>query len=483
MSVNVTVVTSSSSSVIVPFTSAANAAAAQAALDQNGGLNQLGAANFIDYFSPPDVSGPVALPVPSGLFGGVTVTVPALLNLGIMDPSYMMLINNGGTAGLIAAIGGASTTVVSAAGSNLIYDNQSPRGRAFIGGGENALSNAFSTSRLDATVDSDSTAALGHSTFLILDDHVGGTMNVSVGGSALVSLIGGGADSVIAQSGTVAVLSGPAASLSGTATVGTSGAGASAWVSAEGGKVFITPGAGDAFVFQGSTITEHSATLFGGTKLIGGSLRTAAAFTGQATVLSMNGYLESGSKGGSILQSGTTAGAATLVAGGSGDTLLIRAVGDSANLGDGTGVQANASTITSGGGDIFTMGAGSGTAVGALDGHNTFNFSNAGHYSVIGGHDTTPGANFLKGSTYVDNSTSTGGTGSITILDFLPQQVPSASTPTFDQVDLKNKTVLSLTNTVAGGGLFNNTAVLSDGTTINFNNASGIVHQVGTFLQ
>ena len=54
---------------------------------------------------------------------------------------------------------------------------------------------------------------------------------------------------------------------------------------------------------------ELSATLFGGTRVIGGQTLTAVAFTGRATVLEGKGYFEGGAAGGNVLSTGTSTGA------------------------------------------------------------------------------------------------------------------------------------------------------------------------------
>ncbi|WP_374297222.1 hypothetical protein [Sphingomonas sp.] len=473
MTFNVTVQTSASTSVLVPFTSAANAAIAQSALDASA--NVAASAGFLKYFSPPNVGGSVTLPtVP--FFGGVVDTVPAALNFGIMDPKYTTLVNAG--SGLVAAIGGVNTTLVSAASASTIFVNQSTAGQAYIGGGNNVLSNAFSISHLTAAVDGAPGGALGGST-LILDDRAGGGMDVSVGAGLLVALESGGSDSIMAQGGTVAILAHQGSTgLAGITTI-TAAASTDLWVGAQGAPVFINPGAGNAFIFQGTSGTENSATLFGGTKTIGGSAHTAAAYTGRTTVLGMNGYLESGSAGGSIMTTGTTAGAATLVAGGAGDILFVNGANDVADLGNSANVVMSASNVTTGGGVTAIFGSGSGQVFGAADGQNTFNFTGAGNYTVAGFHQS---GTFL-GSVYKDLATGPGGAGNITIVDFLPQQ--SAGGAIFDKFDLGSKTVTNLSTIevgAAGSGIFNNVAVLSDGTTINFNNTFGTVHVQGTLI-
>jgi hypothetical protein len=300
-------------------------------------------------------------------------------------------------------------------------------------------------------------------------------MNVQAGPGLLIALQSGGADSIVANGGTVVVLAGhvPTATSTQTATISAT-AGTDLWVGAQGAPVFVNPGAGNAFIFQGGT-GESSATLFGGTRVINGTTVTAAPYTGKATVLGMNGYLESGSAGGSIMTTGLTAGAATLVAGGAGDILFINVSGDTANLGNGTGVIASAGAVGTvagvGAGDTFIFGSGSGQAFGALDGHNTFIFNGSGAYTVTGFHDLDAG---VTGSLYQYHNT-TGGAGHITITDFL-------AGANVDQFDLGSASVASINYTDVGGGAFTSSATLSDGTVVDFTNPGAKVVQSGTFL-
>ena len=488
MTTNVTVVTSATSQVLVPFTSAGNAAVVQAVLD--AGANFAAAGGFMKYFSPANQAQASSLPNPLFL-GGVVDTVPAALNFGILNSKYTSFVNAG--TGLAVAIGGINTTLVSGQNASTIYINQSSAGEAYIGGGNNVLGNAFSLSSLTAFVDGAPVTStvpgaqpgLGSST-LILDDTAGGTMKVQVGAGMLVALQGGGADSILAQSGTVVVLANKLAGAgSGVATIAAAGAGTDLWVGAQGGSVFVNPGAGNVFLFQaGAPGQENSATLFGGTKTIGGSSHSADTFSGRATVLGMNGYIEAGQAGGSILQSGFTPGAATMVAGGAGDIIFLQAAGNTARTGNALNVVVTAGQVTSGGGDRFIIGAGSGSVLGGQAGQNTFVFNGQGDYTIAGFHNTTVPATvagFLQGSNYFYQPVAFDGAGTITIADFLPQQ--SAGGLIFDTFDLGAASIVGgvISSTLVGGG-FNNVVNLSDGTTINFLHTNVAVTQSGTTI-
>jgi hypothetical protein len=479
MTAQVTVMTGPGSVVLVPFSSATNAALAQTALD--AAANAAASGGFLAYFSPDNVSGPVALP-PVPFFGGVVDTVPAALNFGILDPKYTSLVNAG--SGLVAAIGGPDTTLVSGANASTIYINQSTRGEAYIGGGNVVLSNAFSTSHLDAFIDQAPGGALGGST-LILDNSAGGGINATVGGGVLVQLEGEGTDSVLAQGGTVAIL-GPHNSgiggFVGASTIAAT-AGTDLWIGAPentiGNALFITPGAGNAFVFPGVT-GDTAVTLFGGTHVINGQTIAADAYTGRTTVLGVNGYLQAGSAGGSIMQSGTLAGVTTLVAGGAGDILLLQATHNTVVLGDAENVIASGGVVSAdSGGDTFYFGSGSGTVSGSGAGENTFVFQGAGRYTVAGFHASVDLS--LKGSIYMDDA-GAGGAGDITILDFLPAMAVGSSTvqTVFDRFELhEGVSVSSMTTADLGNGFFDSVATLSDGTTVTFKNTLGVPHYDG----
>lgn len=486
MSTFVTVNTSASTSVLIPFTSSGVAALAQTAI---GGVNTLANINAAAYFTPgATVSGGVTAPssIGSALILGVAQTNNNAINYGVLNSKYQVMINGAvanataaGGAGTAVLVGGAQTDIYSGANAITVAINQNPNANAFLGGGRSVLANAFSFASLNVQMDAAPGTVLGGST-LIIDDNIGGGATVNAWGNDLVAMNTGGADVFIGNAGTNVVL--PAAGTGtahGTATITSTGAGNTLWVGNQGAPIFVIPNGGDAFLFNGTGGgSEQSATLFGGTKVINGQTIVAGANTGRVTVAGMNGYLEAGSAGGSVLQSGTTAGAATLVAGGQGDVLLGQAASDVLDLGNAS--LATAASFATGGAVTFKFGAGSGRALGlgSVAG-NQFLFAGAGSYTIAGGHNAS-----LVGSLYRDVATA-GGAGNITIQDFVAQPasfntVPGA--PTFDRFDLNGKTVSSLTSTVTGGGT-QATATLSDGTVINFQNLGNMVHQVGTFLQ
>ncbi|MCX7383234.1 MAG: hypothetical protein NT133_17885 [Alphaproteobacteria bacterium] len=478
MTTFVTVNTSASTSVLVPFTSAANAALAQAALDDGPNSVASVGGGIFKYFSP-TVGGIVAAPTVNFL-GGVAQTTSQTVIYNILPGNYQDLVNAG--SGTAIAIGGAQASVWSGQNATTVWLNTNPNGKAFLGGGNDVIQNAFSFANIMIEMDGAPGGALGGST-LILDDQIGGGATVNAHGGDLIVVNTGGRDSIIANDGTVVVETFPGTgSVHGIATV-SAVAGADVWVGVGDGPTYITPGAGNAFVFAANASGESTATLFGGTHVFAGQTVTAAAYTGRTTVLGMNGYLQAGSAGGSIISGGTTNSAATLVAGGAGDVLFVNALGDVASLGNALNVIAATNVDLTGKiGGTFIMGSGTGQALGAQQGHNTFIFQGAGTYTVAGFHDS---AN-LTGSIYKDAATGAGGAGNITIADFFPQQIQTVTvagggtatigTAIFDQFDTGGKAISSLNSTAIGGGFFNNVAVLSDGTTINFNTTIGQVH-------
>ena len=508
----VTVTTGATSSVVVPFTSAANAAIAQAALDATDNKFIALAPELVSYHTPAaTVSGSVTVPA-TMFFGAVAKTSSTTTDFGAWGALYNTMVTGardnasvtGQGAGKTVLVGSASTSVWSGAGETMVYLNTNAHGAVFLGGNSttgDAVTNADASDRVNIWTGSDSAQAL-----LTVVDTVGGGATVHTAGNALMRFYQGGADRLIADGGNAAVeISTLAGGAAGALTIGAASAGTNLTVhlgtgpvgtapgaALDSGVVFITPGAGNVTVSPTFTGHELAATLFGGTRVIGGQTLTAAAFTGRAAVLEGKGYFEGGSAGGNVLSTGTSTAAATMVAGGANDVIYLHGIGDTAILGNGANVQASANfthgSDTLGSATVrgahFVMGSGSGSALGSGYGYEDFVFTGSGSYTVVGGHDTTvaptnPG--FLHGSVYHEASTAGGGT--ITLLDFSPTL---GSNGIHDVFDLGVASVVSLTATVTGsaGGtnLYDNTAVLSDGTTIKFLNTLGQVHQSGTTL-
>ncbi len=513
MTTYVTVNTSATSSVLVPFTSAANAVIAQAALDATDNKFIKLAPELVTYFTPSATlvgssSGPASVTVPATTyFGAVANTSNANLNFGAFDPLYHNMVNGAVDsvgaaqgAGTAYLVGSYTTSVWSGANAQMVYLNAGTNAKVFLGGNStngDAISNFDAASKVNVWTGNDQPSVYAIAT---MNDTVGGGATVHTAGNAIVRFLSGGSDMVIADGGNAVVeADSTAGGAAGILTVRAASAGTNLTVQLGGAPVFITPGPGNVVVTQLDPNNEQTATLFGGTRTIGGHTVTAAAFTGSAQVLSGRGYFEGGSAGHNVLQTSKTAGTATMVAGGSNDTILIQAAGDYAYLGNGTNVIAAVTSIVSGTqsvggvayhGDHFILGNGTGSAFGAAGGYNDFVIAGSGNYTLIGSHDTTTpnsAVGALHGSVYHEASTAGGGT--ITILDFLPQQITGGvAGALFDQFDLGSASLVgSITSTVvsvlgAGLTLYDDTAHLSDGTTIIFKNTLNTVHQVGTSI-
>lgn len=388
-------------------------------------------------------------------------------------------------------------------------------------------------------VDGGADPAAPGSTAATIDDSAGGAATVLAGGGSLVRLLQGGADVVVGQPGTSAVFLGYGGdTLPGAATIAAT-SGATVWFVNQGGNAVLAPGAGDLVAFPGAsgratlaggamtidgraidapTFTGSAtiaglgdgmviapgggevvvvgsntgrATLVGGAATVGGTVFDAPAFTGRTIVVGADGYIQGGQAGGNLLQSGTVPGAATLVAGGAGDTLLLQGQADTAILGDMTGVLASAALVAVDQAGLrwtqgvhFLAGAGSGTIVGALQTADTFIFAGAGNYTVIGNH-AIPNNEF--GPLPVKYYTASAG-AHVTILDFivaLSAGIHTRDGPfvNSDMFDLGANALVSLV-TVPGGlsGTVTTTAGLSDGTSITFRDAQAAVHQSGNAL-
>ncbi len=480
MTTLVTVWTSATTSLLVPFTTQSNADAAQAAMDSGpNSFAPLGGV-FMQYFEPaPTVSGLIGR-LRAPFLGGIVQTGTQTINYGVVPDNYLAVVNAG--SGELVAIGGAQSSLWSAQNATTLFINRNTQGEAFLGGGHSVISNFAADDAINIAMDSDAGSVLGAST-LILDDHVGGGSTVTANAGDLVLVEAGGQDKVIGNPGTVVVFTIPSQYyfLSTTAnapTIAAAGAGSTLWVGPQGQGAFITPGAGDVYVFEANGFgSEDSVTLFGGTQVIGGQTLTAPAMTGRVTVTGVDGWLQAGSAGMSIIQTGTVSGAATVFAGGADDTIILEALDNVANLGDAPGVLAVVDQTVQSvlAGDTFYFGNGSGAAYGAQDGHNSFVFTGSGTYTVAGFHDPSF-LGFLQGSVYRDAVTTPG--GHVTIADFLPAQNGFV----FDQFDLGTASVTTLTSTPLGSGNFDTTVQLSDGLTITFANTFGTIHQSGTVL-
>jgi hypothetical protein len=518
MTTFVTVQTSSNTQVFVPFTSAQNAAAAQASLDAF--LNPGAAANFVKVFQPgATVHGNVTLPTSGILSGEVAQSTNQQVIYNLMPGVYSELINGAtpatstpGGSGTAIAIGSGQTNLIAGTDATTVYINQNPNGVAYLGGGTAVIENAYFGVTETVNMDGGASSVFGSGiSVLLAEDTVGGTITANVGGNTLVDAIVGGNSAtgqlgtvnVVANGGTVAILAQSGGNMGAVGTVSVTSAdtipGDSAiWVGALGAPVFVTALGANAYIFN-TTTSENTATLFGG--------------TGRDTVQTMDGNFTSGTFGGSILQTNTVAGAATMTAGGAGDFVLLNGANDIGNLGSGTGVLgvayaagdtmtaagANDTLVASGANDVLNIsgsnfevvgstsinsqglsiniGGGSGV-VNTFLGGDTVNFTAGSSATINGGHNSSAGS---LGMSYVDQATGSGGAGNITIEGFFPN---GGGTTVFDQFNMNGASLVSLTTTqgASGSGFFNDTATLSDGTQVTFLNTLGTLTHTGNLL-
>jgi hypothetical protein len=451
----VSVATSANGSVWIPFTSPENAAAAQLGMAQ---VNTVVDSGFLQQVNWAGGSGTLPAPQSPAFLGGAVVTVAASSNLGLMPASYYSLAN--ASTAIVAAIGGANTTVVSGNESTLLYQNISSAGEIYLGGGLNYITEAFDTSAALITVDGGPNHLLGSGGAII--DASRGSSTIQLFPNAIVNVIGGGTVQVQGMPGTEVV------GVSGSSTVPVSiagGGGVDLIYTPDGGDAQINPGAGNLIVVAGSGGAE---TVWGGAATIGGAAVTAPSFTGASTVFAGIGYFVGGTAGGNSLQTSTLPGVATLVGAGAGDVLQANAAGDLLIAGSGSETLFG-STLVTGGGDTFITGDGATTVIGGPGGNNTIEFG--GGTSDVYGQHNIGGAGSITGNRYL---TDTPG-GSQTIGDFLPGY------DVFDVADSAgHPSVQSLSYYASAGaspfGQVGSQLMLSDGTLVNFLNAQVSQH-------
>ena len=446
----VNIVTSPTTALFVPFTSPANAAVAQQAVTR---INTAVIAGVMEQVDWAGGSGVLPDPTDPAVIGGGVVTVGGGSNLGLLPSSYYALVN--ASPGIVAAIGGPNTSVVSGSLGTLIYQNISSSAEIYLGGGNNLIKEAFPTSAAMINVDAGSSNALG-SGHTIIDASLGSS-TINVFANALVDVIAGGNALVIAQPGNVVVgVTGP--STNPVTVMG--GANTSMIYIPDGGSSFINPGAGNVVVIAG---TGGSETVFGGSMMIGDVPMTGDPFTGSATVFAGTGYFQGGSAGNNIMETSTLPGVATLVGGGDGDLLNARAPDDLLVAGPGSALLF--ATQTTSEGDTFITGSGATTVIGAAGGNNTIEFG-SGTSTVYGQHNAG-GAGSITGNRYVIEANG----GTHTIADFLLGIDVLDLASSVGQPSPVDVSYFS-TADKSPFGQIGTQAVLSDGTTIIFLNSA-----------
>ncbi len=450
MATNVTVLGAGTSTVTIPYTSAALAAQAQAALNT---ISALTGAGFLQQQDWPGGSGSAAT---AGLFGGEVVTIAASNNLGILPANYQSLIVT--SPSVTAAIGGSGTAVV-ATGPNsvFVYQNQATNAQIFLGGGINFIKEAFSISAATINLDASSTV-LGSGAAIIDNSVAGSSATVNAFANTLVDVIPGGNVTVNTQSGEVVL------QVSGGSTVpvtinGAGGAGSQIDYIPTGGNAAINPFAENVVVLDNGV--RGSTTLFGG--------------SASATVFGGTGSFTGGSAGGNSLITSTLAGGATLIGGGTGDQLTSFGVGDVLIAGSGNetlvgangGALLGSTVLSAAGGSQFVLGSGNDVVFGDINGSDTIS-TGTGSATINLGHGST------VGQASIINEVGVG--GSATINGFFTG--PFAN---HDNFVLANGVTATITASGSPGAV-TSVANLSDGTSVTFTNAFQAVTNNGGTL-
>lgn len=433
--------------VTIPFSSSANAALAQGALNHISGLSSTSSAFQMDF---PTVSGVASGSSGTGTFSGEYVSVPGYTSFPSLPGNNTALIVNG--ASTVSAIGsGLATTVIGSSDSSIVFlnnDTTSAPSQIFLGGGINYISENTSVSSAVVNVDGSTVSALDPVNArggAYIDGSQGAT-TINLFNNALVELVTGGQNVVVANAGTEVL------GLVGSSTIAptiSALSGSTLYISDEATSAFIAPGAGNVVLLFPASGTSGTATLFGG--------------TGSDTVLGGSGYFQGGSAGNNTFVTSTLSGAATLVGGGNNDYLASFGNNDLLMAGAGSETLA-AWSVT---GDTLVGGSGADVIYGSFAAHNVIGFG-SGDALAYGQH----GAAGTAGNTFFQNVAG----GVDTIGDFLP------GTDVFS---------LSLSSTAEGGGSITVTslqyyasagsspfgnvgtqATLSDGSTVNFIHAN-----------
>jgi hypothetical protein len=458
MSIGVTVSGNGSTVYTLPFSSQANAAAAQSAM---AGVSYVVAGGFENIL---DESGHGAVNLPAQSFLGGAYVGGSALTYFSMPVAYNVLLNN--NTGFTAVIGGPLTTVVSGANANLLYVNSASNGEIFLGGGHNYISEAFSYSAATINLDGGATTGTG---IAVVDGTVGST-TVNLYNNAF-GVIEQGDVSVVAEAGeivnSVQTIDTVDVSVSGgTSTVPVTVSGtayANIVYLPGGGSSFINPGADNVSII--ASASGGTETLFGGAVTVGGVALSAPSFTGSATVFGGNGFFEGGSAGNNYLSTSTTANAATLVGGGTGDSLIGNAAGDHLTAGAGNETLVGMANA----GEVFKLGNGSAVDYlnGNASGSDTISLgSGTATIALYHTANSVTGINAGTADNLYEQSGISG--GHITIVGFAPLDY---GLPSHDQIHLN----VGVTATFSTNGAGNAVATLSDNTVITF---SGVT-QVG----
>jgi len=421
VAINVSLVTSLGHNVTIPFSAGSGQQATVAQSDLNY-VNMLVAANQfpLDIVTTPGTITAPAETTPSGLVvnGSGNYTVA-----GVLDSHYVGVIVDG--AATVTGVGSA-TDVITGNQATLTWVNGDVTGTGAeieLGGGNNYIVQA-SHAIAHIGVGGPANQALG-SDKTIVDAHQGASTSIDTYGNSFTDVIAGSGVSVSVHDGVSFLQMGGAATIPATVSMSD---GSDLIYMPDGGSAIINPQGGHLVIMAPNNAASRE-TLLGG--------------TGATTLFGGSGNFTGGSGGHNYLQSSTVAGAATLHAGGSGDVLESMAAGNTLMAGSADGVTLFADTSVAGG-NTFVGGSHNATMVGGYAGGNTFQLGSGtdvveGHsmgnatlmgsgdvYSIVNGGGTHFIADFVVGkdvfnfgaatvtsSSYVSNSTVTGGYGSV----------------------------------------------------------------------
>lgn len=434
MATNVTVLGAGGSTVTIPFTSAANASAAQAALVQINSAVQLG------FMEQQNISGTGGVAGPSSTFlVGAIATGSATVNAGAAPASTILLATNNTTQ--VTMTGAANPmTVVAGTGGAAFINISTGLSKVFFGGGNGTYVGTDST-RAQINVDDKNNA--------IWDYGVGGKVTVNSFDGSTANIIrgnatsSGGQVSVRAQSGASVVV-----------TQINLGKGASA-ATIDGGSskavAYFGSASSSALIFGGSSnITVGNSS--GAISLVGG--------TGSHMVFGAHGSIEGGSGGKNYLRSDSLAGATTLVGSGSNDTLVSQGAGNTIAA---FGSNALIADVSGGTGGVYSvLGGGSSTVLGSLGAKSDI-YAGAGTVFAYGQH----GPALTVGSTYYD---AFNGANVLQIGDFVAGLDFVSLTKSASGASLSSVTYYDSVGTSTFGQV-GSEAILSDGTKIQFINS------------
>jgi hypothetical protein len=442
--------------VSVNFASSANAALAQAALNQVTGLVQNNTLTQVNF---PGGAGSVPA---ASLLGGVVVTVGGG-NFISMPATYAALVND--AAGLTAttATDLGNPTIVSGSNGNLTLTNLGNAASIYLSGGLNNITEGSPTATAQINVDGGTggvsvtnvNATQGSTEVNMFS---GATVNFTQGlisQGAVVSQVGVyGTGDVINVMGSV--LS-PSVVIDG-------GSGSFVTVNDQGGTTASYPNSGNIWVNGGP---GHD-TVFGGNGSVPGlGNESVPVFTGSATVIGGEGYFEGGIAGNNYITAGTVTGGATVVGIGNGDFIASYGASDLIEAGAGNETLASYTGLNAPAGQFFVSGntpTANTTIYGSAGGYDNFTFE-TGSSTVFAQH----GANGTNGNLFFDFASG----GTQTIYDFIPGvDHYSLSDSAVTGSSGSHPTVATDTYYATAGtspfGAAGTQVVLSDHTTINF---------------